>query len=160
MTQPWIPGDREGITHVFAPGADRQLWREVDGIQAAGPGAGPGGRGLDGPGKLRQPLGHVEVGGEVALLGEDHPPLGPQIEGRRQVRALMDLLRSEMPGLAAMEQAVDVMERADADAASSSGGKALSPSEITEIGDHAMDLLELLVSRVEAATGADPDPLE
>ena len=53
--------------------------------------------------------------------------------------------------LSGLEQAIDVMERADADA---SGGKpVLSAGEISEIGDFALELLESIVDRVEAASG-------
>lgn len=55
--------------------------------------------------------------------------------------------------LAAMEQAIDVMERADADAAVKQGGKVLSQAEISEIGDYALGLLDIMVARIEAATG-------
>jgi hypothetical protein len=55
--------------------------------------------------------------------------------------------------LAAMEQAIDVMERADADKAARNGQTVLSASEITEIGDYALGLLEVIVERVESVTG-------
>jgi len=55
--------------------------------------------------------------------------------------------------LAGMEKAVDVMERADADAAAKQGGAVLSDAEITEIGDFALGLLEAIVDRVEKASG-------
>jgi hypothetical protein len=55
--------------------------------------------------------------------------------------------------LAGMEKAVDVMERADADAAVKQGGAVLSDAEITEIGDFALGLLEAIVDRVEKASG-------
>ncbi len=55
--------------------------------------------------------------------------------------------------LAAMEQAVDVMERADADATVKQGEPVLSDTEISEIGDIALGLLETLVERVETASG-------
>ena len=55
--------------------------------------------------------------------------------------------------LAAMEQAVDVMERADADKATRNGKMVLSATEITEIGDYALGLLETIVERVESVSG-------
>jgi hypothetical protein len=55
--------------------------------------------------------------------------------------------------LAGMEQAIDVMERADADAAARQGEAVLSDEEITEIGDFALGLLEAIVDRVETAVG-------
>ncbi len=55
--------------------------------------------------------------------------------------------------LAGMEKAIDVMERADADAASRQGEAVLSDAEITEIGDFALGLLETIVERVETASG-------
>jgi len=55
--------------------------------------------------------------------------------------------------LAGMEQAIDVMERADADAAARQGEVVLSDEEITEIGDFALGLLESIVDRVETASG-------
>ena len=55
--------------------------------------------------------------------------------------------------MAGMEQAIDVMERADADAAVKQGEAVLSDAEITEIGDFALGLLRALVDRVEAASG-------
>ena len=55
--------------------------------------------------------------------------------------------------LAGMEQAVDVMERADADAAARQGEAVLSEAEITEIGDFALGLLDAIVERVETASG-------
>jgi len=55
--------------------------------------------------------------------------------------------------LAGMEQAIDVMERADADAAVKQGEAVLSDEEITEIGDFALGLLEAIVDRVETASG-------
>ena len=58
--------------------------------------------------------------------------------------------------MAGMEQAIDVMERADADAAVKQGEAVLSDAEITEIGDFALGLLRALVDRVEAAELRDP----
>ena len=55
--------------------------------------------------------------------------------------------------LAGMEQAIDMMERADADAAARQGEAVLSNAEISEIGDFALGLLEALVDRVEVASG-------
>lgn len=55
--------------------------------------------------------------------------------------------------LAAMEQAIDVMERADADKAARNGKMVLSATEITEIGDHALGLLQAIVERVESVSG-------
>ena len=55
--------------------------------------------------------------------------------------------------LAAIEKAIDVMERADADAAAKQGEAVLSDAEITEIGDFALGLLEAIVDRVEKASG-------
>ncbi|UCB55485.1 MAG: hypothetical protein JSW45_02850 [Thiotrichales bacterium] len=55
--------------------------------------------------------------------------------------------------LSAMEQAIDVMERADADAAVKQGETALSAAEVTEIGDFSLGLLEAIVGRVETASG-------
>ena len=55
--------------------------------------------------------------------------------------------------LSAMEQAIDVMERADADAAARQGETVLSDGEITEIGEYALGLLEAIVARVENASG-------
>ena len=55
--------------------------------------------------------------------------------------------------LSGMEQAVDVMERADADKEATGGEAVLSAAEITGIGDFALGLLEGIVDRVEAATG-------
>jgi len=55
--------------------------------------------------------------------------------------------------MAGMEQAIDVMERADADAAVKQGEAVLSAAEITEIGDFALGLLRALVDRVETASG-------
>lgn len=61
----------------------------------------------------------------------------------------------ETPGqlLAGMERAIDVMERADADAEARQGEAVLSDAEITEIGDYALGLLEAIVERVEVASG-------
>lgn len=66
-----------------------------------------------------------------------------------------DTTREESPEqlLAGMEQAIDVMERADADAAAKPGEAVLSSAEITEIGDFALGLLEAIVERVESASG-------
>jgi hypothetical protein len=57
--------------------------------------------------------------------------------------------------LAGMEKAIDVMERADADAAAGArqGEAVLSDVEITEIGDFALGLLDAIVDRVEKASG-------
>jgi hypothetical protein len=55
--------------------------------------------------------------------------------------------------LAGMEQAIDVIERADADAAARQGEAVLSDVEITETGDFALGLLEALVDRVETVSG-------
>jgi hypothetical protein len=55
--------------------------------------------------------------------------------------------------LAGMEKAVDVMERVDAAAAVRDDEAVLSDVEITEIGDHALGLLEAIVDRVERAGG-------
>lgn len=55
--------------------------------------------------------------------------------------------------LAGMEQAIDVMESADADAAVKQGKAVLSDVEITEIGDFTLGLLEALVDRVETVSG-------
>ena len=55
--------------------------------------------------------------------------------------------------LAAMEQAIDAMERADADSATESGESVLEEAEISEIGDYALGLLETIVDRIEASTG-------
>ena len=55
--------------------------------------------------------------------------------------------------LAALEQAIDVMERADADAAAKPGKAVLSEAEISEIGDYALGLLESMVERVEVTSG-------
>ena len=55
--------------------------------------------------------------------------------------------------LAGMEQAIDVMERADADVAARQGEKVLSDAEVTEIGEFALGLLEAIVERVENASG-------
>ena len=55
--------------------------------------------------------------------------------------------------LAGMEQAIDVMERADADAAARQGEAVLSDVEITGIGDFSLGLLEALVDRVETVSG-------
>jgi hypothetical protein len=55
--------------------------------------------------------------------------------------------------LAAMEQAIDVMERADVDKAARNGEMVLSATEITEIGDYALGLLEAIVERVESKSG-------
>jgi hypothetical protein len=55
--------------------------------------------------------------------------------------------------LAGMEKAIDVMERADADAAARQGEAVLSDDEISEIGDFALGLLEAIVERVENASG-------
>jgi len=55
--------------------------------------------------------------------------------------------------LAGMEKAIDVMERADADAVSKQGEAALSDDEITEIGDYALDLLGALVELDESTSG-------
>ncbi len=55
--------------------------------------------------------------------------------------------------LAAMEKAIDVMERADSDAKAKGGEAVLSEAEISEIGDYALSLLESIVDRVEAASG-------
>ena len=57
----------------------------------------------------------------------------------------------------AMLQAIDVMQRGDADFATQSqqpdGEAPLSPEEITEIGDYTLSLLEALVSNEQAVTG-------
>jgi hypothetical protein len=55
--------------------------------------------------------------------------------------------------LAGMEQAIDVMERADSDAAARQGERVLSDAEISEIGEYALGLLEAIVERVENASG-------
>ena len=55
--------------------------------------------------------------------------------------------------LAGMEKAIDVMERADADAAARQGETVLSDDEISEIGDFALGLLGAIVERVESASG-------
>jgi len=55
--------------------------------------------------------------------------------------------------LAGMEKAIDVMERADADATVKHGEAVLSDDEATEIGDFALGLLEAIVDRVETASG-------
>ena len=55
--------------------------------------------------------------------------------------------------LAAMEQAIDAMERAGADFATESGECDLDEAEISEIGDYALGLLETIVARIEASTG-------
>ena len=55
--------------------------------------------------------------------------------------------------LAAMEQAIDVMERADADKATRNGKMVLSATDVTEIGDYALGLLEAIVERVESVSG-------
>ncbi len=55
--------------------------------------------------------------------------------------------------LSGMERAIDVMERADADADARRGEPALSADEITEIGDFALGLLQGIVDRVEATSG-------
>jgi hypothetical protein len=55
--------------------------------------------------------------------------------------------------LAGMDQAIEVMERADADAAVKPGEAVLSDEEITEIGDFALGLLEAIVDRVETVSG-------
>jgi hypothetical protein len=61
----------------------------------------------------------------------------------------------EMPEqlLAGLERAIDVMARADADAAARQGEAVLSDEEITEIGDFALGMLETIVERVETARG-------
>jgi hypothetical protein len=66
-----------------------------------------------------------------------------------------DITAEETPEqlLAGMEKAIDVMERADADAAVKQGESVLADAEITEIGDVALGLLEAIVSRVETASG-------
>jgi hypothetical protein len=55
--------------------------------------------------------------------------------------------------LAGLEKAIDVMERADADAGARQGEAVLSDAEVTEIGEYALGLLEAIVQRVETATG-------
>ena len=55
--------------------------------------------------------------------------------------------------LAGMEQAIDVMERADADVAANPDKEVLTVAEISEIGDFALGLLEAIVERVETASG-------
>ena len=55
--------------------------------------------------------------------------------------------------LAGIEKAIDVMERAQADAAVRQDASVLSVAEITEIGDFALGLLEAIVARVEQASG-------
>ena len=55
--------------------------------------------------------------------------------------------------LAGMEKAIDVMERADADAAARQGETVLTDDEISEIGDFALGLLGVIVERVENASG-------
>ena len=55
--------------------------------------------------------------------------------------------------LAGLEQAIDVMERADADLEARHGESVLPDADITEIGDYALGLLEALVQRVEALSG-------
>ena len=66
-----------------------------------------------------------------------------------------DTTREDSPEqlLAGIEQAVDVMERADADAAGKPGEAVLASAEITGIGDSALGLLEAIVDRVETASG-------
>ena len=39
---------------------------------------------LDVPEESEKPLGHVEIGGEVRLLGDDHAPPGPQPQAAGQ----------------------------------------------------------------------------
>jgi len=55
--------------------------------------------------------------------------------------------------LAGMEKAIDVMERADSDAAARQGEAVLSDDEISEIGDFALGFLGAIVERVESASG-------
>ena len=55
--------------------------------------------------------------------------------------------------LTAMEQAIDVMERADSDVAARRGETVLSDAEVTEIGEYALGLLEAIVERVESVSG-------
>ena len=75
--------------------------------------------------------------------------------GEITAQAAGDSTTEETPEqlLAGMEQAIDVMERADADAAVKQGEAVLSVDEITEIGDFALGLLEAIVDRVETSSG-------
>lgn len=54
--------------------------------------------------------------------------------------------------LAAMRQAIDVMERADADTAATGEAKVLRAGEISEIGDYTLDLLGEITARLEAVS--------
>jgi hypothetical protein len=54
--------------------------------------------------------------------------------------------------LAAMRQAIDVMQRADADTAATGEARVLRSNEISEIGDYALDLLGEITARLESVT--------
>lgn len=58
----------------------------------------------------------------------------------------------------AMEQAIDVMQRADSDAAVDSelAGGAVNSDDITRIGDYALSLLDVMASHIEESSG-QPD---
>ena len=55
--------------------------------------------------------------------------------------------------LAGLEKAIDVMERADADAAARPDKAFLSEAELSGIGDFAMSRLEAIVERIENSSG-------
>lgn len=55
--------------------------------------------------------------------------------------------------LAALRQAIDVMERADADAAATGDARVLPSDEISDIGDYTLDLLGEVTARLEAVIG-------
>jgi len=55
--------------------------------------------------------------------------------------------------LAAMRQAIDVMQRADADTAASGEARVLESNEISEIGEYTLDLLGEISARLETLTG-------
>ncbi len=75
--------------------------------------------------------------------------------GEITAQAAGDSTAEETPEqlLAGIERTIDVMERADADAAARHGKAVLSDDEITEIGDFALGLLGAIVDRVETASG-------
>jgi len=57
--------------------------------------------------------------------------------------------------LAAMRQAIDVMQRADADTAATGEARVLQSDEISEIGDYTLNLLGEITTRLEKVTSRD-----
>ena len=58
--------------------------------------------------------------------------------------------------LAAMKQAIDVMQRAEADILSESSENAIEEKDISQIGDYVLTLIEGLLGHVQAGSGTQP----